>query len=220
MEGFGRLRMEEKNWAPIFDNEIWQSIGSICIDPNDGNTVYIGTGDPNVSGYPRAGGGIYKSVNGGLTWQLMGLEATRIISRIVMPKNQPNTLYVSAMGTPFFKNQDKGVYKSTNGGQSWEQVLFINDSTGVSELVIHPTNPNKLYAVGWNRVRNYEKSLVSGPDAKVYRTDDGGQNWTQLKNGLPVDNFYKNGHLHIRKQSQRGLCSIHKCTNLEFGSYL
>lgn len=181
------------NWFPVFENEVWQSIGSICIDPNDGNTVYVGTGDPNVSGYPRAGGGVYKSVNGGQTWQLMGLEATRIISRIVMPKNQPNTLYVSAMGTPFFKNQDKGVYKSTNGGQSWEQVLFINDSTGVSEIVIHPTNPNRLYAVGWNRVRNYEKSLVAGPDAKVFRTDDGGLNWTQLNNGLPNDIFTRMG---------------------------
>lgn len=181
------------NWLSIFDNEIWQSIGSICIDPNDGNTVYVGTGDPNVSGYPRAGGGIYKSTDGGQTWNLMGLQSTRIISRIVMPKNQPNTLYVSAMGTPFFKNQDKGVYKSTNGGQSWEQVLFINDSTGVSEIVVHPTNPNRLYAIGWNRVRNYEKSLVAGPDAKVFRTDDGGQNWTQLNNGLPNDNFTRMG---------------------------
>ena len=156
-----------RDWSPIFDNQIWQSIGSICIDPVNPNVVYVGTGDPNVSGYPRAGGGLYKSTDAGSTWKYMGLDETRIISRILVHKNAPNTVYAAAMGAPFFKHNDKGVYKSTDGGITWNQSLLINDSTGVSEIIIHPENEQILYAVGWNRVRNYKKSLVSGPDARV-----------------------------------------------------
>lgn len=181
------------DWSPIFDNQIWQSIGSICIDPVNPNVVYVGTGDPNVSGYPRAGGGLYKSTDAGSTWKYMGLDETRIISRIVVHKNAPNTVYAAAMGAPFFKHNDKGVYKSTDGGNTWNQSLLINDSTGVSEIIIHPENEQILYAVGWNRVRNYKKSLVSGPDARVYKTIDGGKNWQILSNGLPQGSFTRMG---------------------------
>lgn len=182
-----------RDWSPIFDNQIWQSIGSICIDPVNPNVVYVGTGDPNVSGYPRAGGGLYKSTDAGSTWKYMGLDETRIISRILVHKNAPNTVYAAAMGAPFFKHNDKGVYKSTDGGITWNQSLLINDSTGVSEIIIHPENEQILYAVGWNRVRNYKKSLVSGPDARVYKTIDGGKNWQILSNGLPQGSFTRMG---------------------------
>lgn len=181
------------NWLPIFDQQIWQSIGSICIDPVNPDNIYVGTGDPNVSGYPRAGGGVYKSTDAGATWKNVGLQDTRIISRILVHKNKPNTVYVAAMGTPFFKNSDKGVYRSQDGGNTWNQVLFVNDSTGISEIIIHPENEQILYAVGWNRVRNYKKSLVSGPDARVYKTTDGGNNWVALTNGLPQGNFTRMG---------------------------
>lgn len=181
------------DWDPIFDNQIWQSIGSICIDPVNPNNIYVGTGDPNVSGYPRAGGGLYKSTDAGSTWKYMGLDETRIISRILVHKNAPNTVYAAAMGAPFFKHNNKGVYKSTDGGNTWNQSLFINDSTGVSEIVMHPENEQILYAVGWNRVRNYKKSLVSGPDARVYKTMDGGKNWQILSNGLPEGSFTRMG---------------------------
>ncbi len=182
-----------RDWSPIFDNQIWQSIGSICIDPVNPNVIYVGTGDPNVSGYPRAGGGLYKSTDAGSTWKYMGLDETRIISRILVHKNAPNTVYAAAMGAPFFKHNDKGVYKSTDGGITWNQSLLINDSTGVSEIIIHPENEQILYAVGWNRVRNYKKSLVSGPDARVYKTIDGGKNWQILSNGLPQGSFTRMG---------------------------
>jgi len=181
------------NWLPIFDQQIWQSIGSICIDPVNPDIIYVGTGDPNVSGYPRAGGGVYKSTDAGATWKYVGLQDTRIISRILVHKNNPNTVYVSAMGAPFFKNSDKGVYKSQDGGFTWNQVLFVNDSTGISEIIIHPENDQILFAVGWNRVRNYKKSLVSGPDARVYKTMDGGKNWVALTNGLPQGNYTRMG---------------------------
>ncbi|MBK8700869.1 MAG: hypothetical protein IPN29_15545 [Saprospiraceae bacterium] len=182
-----------KSWQPVFDDQIWQSIGSISFDPLNPNIVYAGTGDPNVSGYPRAGGGIYKSADLGETWTFKGLGETRIISRIAIHKSAPSTIYVAAMGTPFLKNSDRGVYKSTDAGNTWKQVLLINDSTGVSDLIIHPTNPSRLYAIGWNRIRNSNKSLVSGPDAKIFRSDDGGENWEILSNGLPTGNFTRMG---------------------------
>jgi photosystem II stability/assembly factor-like uncharacterized protein len=174
-----------KDWKPVFDAEIVQSIGSICFDPINPNTLFVGTGDPNVSGYPRTGGGVYKSEDLGNTWKYVGLKETNIISRITIHKSNPNVVFASAMGIPFYKNNDKGVYKSTDYGNTWKQILFINDSTGVSEIVLHPTNQNIIYAIGWNRIRNNKKSIVSGPDAKIWRSKDGGSTWEKLINGLP-----------------------------------
>jgi photosystem II stability/assembly factor-like uncharacterized protein len=180
-------------WNAVFDNEVVQAIGSICFDPINPDNVYVGTGDPNISGYPRGGGGMYKSQDMGKTWQYIGLKAANIISKIVIPVSNPSTIYASAMGIPFYKNSDKGVYKSTDGGATWAQVLFINDDTGVSDIVLHPTNPDLLYAVGWNRIRNSYTSLVSGPDARIWRTKDGGGSWEVLSNGLPEGDHTRMG---------------------------
>ncbi len=181
------------NWRSVFENETIQSIGSICFDPLNPNIVYVGTGDPNISGYPRTGGGIYKSLDMGNTWQYIGLKSSNIISNILIPKSNPSIVYASAMGIPFYKNKDKGVYKSIDGGQNWKQVLFINDSTGVSNIVLHPTNPQVVYAIGWNRIRNNFKSTVSGPDSKIWRSKDGGEKWEVLSNGLPNGNHTRMG---------------------------
>lgn len=182
-----------KNWEPIFDKEINLSIGNISIDPSDGNIIYVGTGDPAISGYPRAGGGVYKSLNGGKTWSYLGLKETSIITRIYIDKNNSQLMYVSAMGKPFIKSKDKGLYKSSDGGNTFKQILFVNDSAGISEFVVHPSNSNIIYAVAWNRVRSNTKNVVSGNDARVYRTKDGGVNWEILTNGLPLESFTRMG---------------------------
>ena len=191
--GLWRTTNAGVDWLPVFDDQAYMSIGSICFDPNQPNTVYVGTGDPNVSGYPRAGGGIFKSTDMGDTWTYIGLKEARIVSRIAIHQSQPSTIYAATMGTPFIKNNNRGLYKSSDGGLTWQQKLFINDSTGISEVIIHPTNANRLYAIGWNRIRNNNKSLVSGPDARVYRSDNGGDSWEMLTNGLPQDNFTRMG---------------------------
>ncbi len=182
-----------QSWFPIFDSQAFMSIGHISINQSNPNTIYVGTGDPNISGKPFIGNGIYKSTNAGQSWSHIGLEAASIISRIRIHPKDTNLIYVSAMGLPFEKNIDRGVYKSTNGGQTWQQVLNINDSTGICDLVLNPKDKNILYASGWNRIRTNRKSLVSGPDAKVYKSVDGGQNWTSLSNGLPQEKLSRIG---------------------------
>lgn len=181
------------HWTPVFDDKSFLSIGDVVFDPLDPKVAYVGTGDPNISGYPFIGNGLYKSVDGGHTWRYTGLKDTRIISQIRVSSQDNNIVYVSAMGIPFFKDAQRGVFKSEDGGDTWEQVLFINDSTGVCDLSIHPTNHNILYASTWNRIRNNKKSLVSGPDAKIHKTVDGGKTWTVLENGLPSDNSSRIG---------------------------
>ncbi len=182
-----------KNWASVFDNEIVQSIGDITFDPINTNIVYVGTGDVNISGYVRTGGGLYKSKDLGNTWEYIGLKETNIISKVIVLKSNPNTIYVSSMGKPFTRNSDKGVHKSTDGGKTWDKILFINDSTGISDMVINPANENIIYAIGWNRIRTNKKSLVSGPDAKVWRSKNGGASWEELTNGLPTGSHTRLG---------------------------
>lgn len=176
-----------ENWIPVFDDKSFLSIGDVVFDPLDPDVAYVGTGDPNISGYPFVGNGLYKSVDGGRTWRYIGLKDTRIISQIRISSQNNDIIYVSAMGIPFFKDSQRGVFKSEDGGDSWQQVLFINDSTGVCDLAIHPENHDILYASTWNRIRNNRKSLVSGPDAKIHKTTDGGNTWSVLENGLPLD---------------------------------
>jgi len=175
------------SWEPIFDEQLKLTIGDIVFDPQNPNTIYIGTGDPNISGFPFIGNGLFRSDDGGDSWINIGLAETSIISQIRIPTSNPNIIYVAGMGLPFVKNQHKGIYKSEDKGNTWNQILFVNDSTSISDLALHPTNPNILYATGWNRIRNNKKSVVAGPDAKIYKTIDGGLTWVILKGGLPEE---------------------------------
>jgi photosystem II stability/assembly factor-like uncharacterized protein len=176
-----------QNWSPIFDDQLFLSTGDIVLDPNDPNIVYVGTGDVNISGYPSIGDGLYRSVDGGDTWFNLGLEAQRIISKIVIDPTNSNRIFAAAMGLPFERNNDRGLYRSEDNGANWEQVLFLSDSTGVIDVVMNPQNPDIMYAAGWDRIRNNVESLVSGNGARIYKTVDGGDNWTMLEGGLPND---------------------------------
>ncbi len=180
-------------WKPIFDNQITLSIADIAFDPIDPNIIYVATGDPNISGYPSIGNGIYKSIDGGSTWIHLGLEEQSILSKIQIAPSNTNILYVGAMGLPFEKNQNRGLYKSIDGGDQWEQILFVSDSAGITDLVVHPNNPNIVYAAAWNRIRNNKQSLVSGHDAKIFKTLDGGSSWSEIEGGLPKGNFSRTG---------------------------
>lgn len=176
-------------WVPVFDDQLWPAIGDIVIDPNNPETVYVGTGDPNITFYPMLGDGLYKSTDGGATWTNLGPTAPRIITKIILHPTEPSTIYVSTMGLPFERNNDRGLYKTTDGGTTWTQVLFISDQAGITDVVMDPFDPNTLYAGGWDRIRNNHESLINGPGAKVFKTTDGGTTWTQMTNGLPGEDL-------------------------------
>ena len=174
-------------WNPIFDDQAFLSIGDIALDPSNPNIVYVGTGDLNITGIPFIGDGIYRSMDGGDTWTNLGLTEQRIISKIIIDPTNSNTLYTATMGLPFERNNDRGLYRSTDNGSNWEQVLFISDSTGIADMVMNPNNPQIIYAVGWDRIRNNTESIISGSGARIYKTIDGGDNWSIVEGGLPND---------------------------------
>lgn len=177
------------DWFPIFDDNPFLATSCIVLDPDDPDIVYVGTGDHNISGYPSIGNGIYKSEDAGETWTYIGLGEQSIVSRIIVDPDNTQTIYAATMGLPFEKSNDRGLYKSTDGGVTWQQSLFLSDSAGVIDVVMDPFDSQTLYAAGWNRIRNAFKSLVKGPDSRIFKTTDGGANWTMLTNGLPmVDN--------------------------------
>jgi len=172
-------------WKPIFDNQLFLAISDIVFDTQDPNTVYAGTGDTNISGFPFLGDGLYKSTDLGDNWEYIGLEEQRIISKILVHPTDNQIMYVGAMGLPFEPNTKKGLYKTIDGGENWEHVLFLGGITGVIDVVFDKQNPAILYAAGWDRLRNNQISETSGQGAKIYKSLDGGSTWEQLSGGLP-----------------------------------
>lgn len=175
-------------WSPIFDEQEMLSIGDIAISKNNTDIVWVGTGEVNAGGGSLAydGDGIYKSEDGGATWEIKGLPDVGSIGKVLIDPNDENTLFVGAMG-PLFKNDlNRGVYKTEDGGTTWEQKLFVSDSTGVIDMAIHPSNGNIVYAASWERVRRPERNDYFGETSRIYRSTDGGDNWTELTNGLPT----------------------------------
>ncbi len=198
--GLWRTKDGGQNWAPIFDDKEFPSIGDIAISPTDPNTIYVGTGDPNINWYPKLGDGLYRSADGGDTWQHLGLSAQRVITKIALHPTNPNIIYAASMGLPFIRDNERGLFRSLDGGATWQKVLNVSDQAGIIDLVMDPFNPNVLYASGWDRVRNNVESVTTGQGAKVFKTTDGGDTWTQLEGGLPTDNKSRTG-LAISKQT-------------------
>ncbi len=182
-----------KDWAPIFDDFSFLAIGDIVLDPQDPRVVYAGTGDPNISGNPFIGNGLFKSSDAGATWESIGLSETGIISKIVPHPSDPEVLFVATMGIPYFRDRNRGVYKTENGGQTWQQILFLGEGTGAIDLVMSPADPEVLLASGWDRIRNYEESTTFGNGARIHKTIDGGSTWQMLDQGLPIDVFSRIG---------------------------
>lgn len=180
-------------WLPVFDDQPYLSISAITFDPANLNNIWVGTGDENISGYPFIGDGIYKSEDGGETWTHKGLVEQRIVSEIIVDPTDGNRIYAATMGIPFERNDDRGLYRTTDGGETWEQILFISDQAGISDLTIDPFDPQTLYASGWDRIRNTTESLIVGPGSKIYKTTDGGDNWEMLTNDLPQEDLGRTG---------------------------
>lgn len=174
-------------WEPMFDKELTASIGALAIQQSNPSVLWVGTGEGNPRNSLNGGYGVYKSLDGGKSWKSMGLEKTRHIHRIKIDPSDPNTVYVGAIGSPWGEHPERGVFKTTNGGETWEKVLFVNNKTGVADLVMDPTNPNKLIAAMWEHKRDPWFFKSGGKGSGLYMTHDGGKNWKQLteEDGLP-----------------------------------
>jgi photosystem II stability/assembly factor-like uncharacterized protein len=174
------------NWTPVFDEYGAFSIGAVALDPTDPQTVYVGTGEANASVDSYDGAGLFRSRDGGQTWQHLGLAETRRIARVAVDPSEPQRVFVAAMGGQFSTGPDRGLYRSEDGGQSFQKVLFLNDSTGVCEVVIHPTSPETVYAATWERVRRPSYRRAYGPGCGIWRSADHGTSWQRLQAGLPA----------------------------------
>lgn len=174
-------------WAPIFDKQPVQSIGAVAVDPRNPSIVWAGTGEGNPRNSHNSGQGLYRSPDGGRTWQSMGLEATRTIHRIVVHPTNSDIVWVGALGSPWGPNPERGVFKTTDGGKSWNKVLFLNDTTGCADLLIDPANPDKLYAAMWQYQRQPWTFNSGGPGSGLHISHDGGKTWQRRdhKSGLP-----------------------------------
>ncbi|REL35208.1 VPS10 domain-containing protein [Thalassotalea euphylliae] len=175
------------NWQPIFDDEEWASTGALAVHPAIPDIVWLGTGEGNVRNSTSIGGGIYKSMDGGKTWQNMGLKTTERINRIALHPTNPDIAYAAAMGTLWSKNEDRGIYKTTDGGKTWQKILYVDNVTGASDIKMDPSNPNKLYASMWQFQRWPDKFESGGPGSGMYVSIDGGETWQQRTSadGLP-----------------------------------
>jgi len=175
------------SWEPIFDDQPTLSIGSIKINQKNPSEIWVGTGEGNPRNSLNTGAGIYKTIDGGKTWKLMGLEKTKVIHRIIIHRDDPNTVFVGAMGSPWGPNPERGVYKTTDGGETWNHILFVNDKTGVADMVTDPTNPNKLIVAMYEHMRQPWDFVSGGEGSGMHITYDGGDTWKQLteKEGMP-----------------------------------
>ena len=180
-------------WTPIFDDQGSFATGCVTIDPNNPHTIWVGTGE-NVGGrHIGFGDGVYKSTDGGASWKNMGLKKSEHISKIVVHPENSDVIWVAAQGPLWTKGGERGVFKSTDGGKTWKQVLGNKEWTGATELVIDPRNPDRLYVATWDRHRTIAAYMGGGPGSGLHRSTDGGETWEKLSQGLPTSNMGKIG---------------------------
>lgn len=188
----GGLWLTENNgttWKSIFDKESSISIGDIAISQTDKNLIWVGTGEANSSRSSYAGTGIFKSVDSGKTWTNMGLTDSQHISRIVIDPKNNNVVFAAVIGHLYTPNEERGVFKTTDGGKTWNKILYINKTTGVIDLVMDPKNPDILYASSWEKTRKAWNLVESGIGSCIYKTINGGKDWKKMVNGLPIGKY-------------------------------
>lgn len=172
-------------FEPIFDNQSVYSIGDIEIDPNNPHIIWVGTGENNSQRSVAWGDGIYKSTDGGKSWTHKGLKESEHIGKIIIDPNNSNTLYVAAQGPLWNAGGDRGLYKTTDGGETWEKSLYISENTGVSDIVMDPRNSDVLYCTSYQRRRHQWTLINGGPEGAIYKSTDAGNNWFKLTSGIP-----------------------------------
>src|SRR6056297_2105566 len=173
------------SFSPVFDNYGAYSTGVITMDPNNHNLIWLGTGENNHQRALGYGDGVYKSVDGGKSWKNMGLEDSRQIGSIVVDPRNSDAVFVAAEGSAWGPGGDRGLYKTNDGGETWEKVLEISEHTGINNVVIDPVNTDMMYATSEQRRRHVHTKIGGGPESAVYRSLDGGETWTRSMSGLP-----------------------------------
>ncbi|HEY0006988.1 MAG TPA: hypothetical protein VGB17_19565 [Pyrinomonadaceae bacterium] len=174
------------SWSGIFERQSVASTGAVAIAPTDSKMIWVGTGEPNGRNSSSWGDGVYKSTDGGQTWTNMGLKESQIISRVIISPTDANTVYVAALGRLWGANKERGIYKTTDGGQTWSPLLQVDENTGAIDLVMDPSDPNTLYAAMYYRRRTPYSFTSGGPTGGIYKTSDAGRTWKKLTTGLPA----------------------------------
>lgn len=203
------------NWTPLFDEQPTLNIGSVAIQQSNPNVIWAGTGEGNPRNSINLGEGIYKTLDGGKTWKLMGLEKTRGLHRILIDPTNPDVVYVGAIGNPYAEHPERGVFKTTDGGSTWNRILYTNDTSGVADLAMDPSNPNKLIANMWQHRRTPWSFNSGGPGSGLYITNDGGRNWKKLgrEDGLPAGNYGRIGIAFARSMPSRVYAMVEATKN-------
>ena len=181
------------SWQPVFDHEGSYSIGAIALDPNDPNIVWVGTGESNSQRSVGWGDGVYRSDDGGKSWKNMGLKDSEHIGRIVIDPRNTSVVYVAAEGPLWSAGGDRGLYKTSDGGKTWDKVLSISDVTGVGDVAMDPTDPDVLYAAAYQRQRKVWTLIDGGPEGALYKSTDAGKKWKKLTSGLPKEDLGRIG---------------------------
>jgi photosystem II stability/assembly factor-like uncharacterized protein len=180
-------------WTPVFDREGSYSIGAIVLDPKNPLTVWVGTGENNSQRSVSYGNGVYRSDDGGKTWRNVGLKASEHIGRIAIDPKESNTVYVAAQGPLWGPGGDRGLFKTTDGGKTWKNILNLSENTGVTDVVIDPTDPNTVYAASYQRRRHMFTLIDGGPESAIYKSTDAGATWNKLRAGLPAGDLGRIG---------------------------
>lgn len=203
-------------WIPVFDAQPFLSISCITFDPTNPLIMYVGTGDPDIPFTSFIGNGVYKSTDGGISWTNIGLNQQGIITQILVNPLNTNVIYASAMGTPMARDLNRGIYKTTNGGTSWNQILSIDNQTGVSDMMMDFNNPNIIYACSWSRIRTNTESFGFSNSSRIYKTTNAGNTWNILSNGLPNTKLARFGICMSNQNSNKIYVSVCDSTyNLE-----
>jgi photosystem II stability/assembly factor-like uncharacterized protein len=176
-------------WTPIFDHESSITIGDIAISQTDENLIWVGTGEQNSSRSSYAGTGVFKSIDGGKTWKNMGLTDTHHIGRVIIDYEDNNIVYVAAIGHLYTYNEERGLFKTTDGGKTWKKILYISPKTGVIDVVMHPKNRNILFAAAWQRERKAWNFWEGGEESGIYKSIDGGETWEKIGGGFPQNKY-------------------------------
>jgi photosystem II stability/assembly factor-like uncharacterized protein len=178
-----------QTFDPIFDHQGALGMGDMALAPSDDNIIWVGTGENNSSRSTYAGNGVYKSTDAGKTWEFVGFPHSQHIGQIQIHPNNPNIVWVGVMGSLYSKNQERGLYKTTDGGKTWKRTLFVDDNTGVIDIKVHPGNPNVILAATWERMRQAHDFIGNGKGSAIWRSEDGGDTWSKSMVGFPQDEF-------------------------------
>jgi photosystem II stability/assembly factor-like uncharacterized protein len=206
-------------WMPVFDSQPVASIGAITVAPSSPNVIYVGSGESTLRDSVGFGNGMYKSTDAGATWTHIGLDDTQHIGKIAVDPRNPSVVFVAAIGHLYAPSPERGVFRSRDGGRSWQKVLFKNADVGAIEVVIDPTNANVIYAGLWNTRRPpwYTYAPTNGPGGGIFKSTDGGDTWKQLTNGLPAQGIGRTG-IAVAPSNSRRVYAVVDCLVPEAGA--